>query len=230
MPPPVHSIQPFTDLSRIFDDGHSFKYDMPNYGVQDVTISITQIGDLILTSGRLLAWDLLMVPDSRYSFKRTLNPGRYPVVLSVANFLPVNDTRIACARLLINEHSPVRWEAALVDEPNPDSGGRYSYGVDSGTGSFMDVDVARILAPLVWEESRDGDRFEEFCGPVLVQMDEHSFGAHKTAGWANVKVSDDTSANVITFSSGWGDGGYASFWGYDEAGNVASLVTDFALF
>ena len=203
---------------------------MPDHGVQDVTISTHSIGDLILTSGRLLPWDLLMIPDERYCLKTALNPGHYPVVLAVARIRPVHDTRIACAQLRISEETPVRWQAALVNETNPDGSVRYSYGVDSGTGSFMDVEVARVLAPLVWEESGGGDRFEEFCDRVIADMDEHLFDARSAAGWANIKIDDDTAANVITFSAGWGDGGYASFWGYGESGNLASLVTDFALF
>ena len=223
-------MQPFTDLNRIFDEGYSFKYDMPNYGIQNVTISTHHIGDLILTSGKLLPWDLLVIPDDRYCLKRTLNPGRYPVLLSVANFVPVGETRVACAMLKIGEGTPVRWEAALVDEPNPDGGEEYSYGVDSGTGSFMDADVAHVLAPLVWKHSGDRDQFEEFCDRVLADMAKHSFGVHIAGDWADIKVNDDTGANVIVFSSGWGDGGYPSFWGYDESGNVIRLVTDFALF
>ncbi len=81
-------MQPFTDLNRIFEEGYSLKYDMPNYGIQNVTISTHHIGDLILTSGKLLPWGLLMIPDDRYCLKRTLNPGRYPVVLSVATLFP----------------------------------------------------------------------------------------------------------------------------------------------
>jgi len=228
--PPISDMQPFTDLNRIFDEGYSFKYNLPNYGVQDVTISTHQIGHLILTSGKLLPWDLLMIPDDRYCLKRTLNPGHYPVLLSVAKFAPVGDTRVACAMLRIGEGAPVRWEVALVNTPNPDGGERYSYGVDSGTGSFMDADVADTLAPLVWKKSGDTDEFVEFCDRVLAEMAKHSFGKHRAGDWANIPVNDQTGANVVVFSSGWGDGGYASFWGFDESGNVVRLVTDFALF
>ena len=48
--------------------------------------------------------------------------------------------------------------------------------------------------------------------------------------WANVQVSDRTQANIVAFSSGCGDGAYASYWGYDSTGNLVSLVTDFSLF
>lgn len=97
---------------------------------------------------------------------------------------------------------------------------RYSYGVDSGTGSFMDVDAAQILGPLVWEQSGERDKFEEFCDKAIVEMEKHSFGKHGTASWANMRVSDSIEANVVAFSSGWGDGGYASFWGRDASGKL----------
>jgi hypothetical protein len=223
-------MQPLTDLNRIFEDGYAFKYDMPNYGVQDVTISTHNIGDLTLTSGTLLPWDLLMIPDHRYCLDRTVAPGRYPIVLSVANFLPTPDPRVAAAMLKMSDAAPVRWEPALVKQRNPDGGDRFTYGVDSGTGSFMDTDVARTLAPLVWEEWEDTNRFEQFCSHALVEMYKNSLGAHSRTGWANIVVDEDTGANVVIFSSGWGDGAYASFWGFDARGNVANLVTDFALF
>src|SRR4029078_4230104 len=36
-------------------------------------------------------------------------------------------------------------------------------------------------------------------------------------------------ANIVMFTSGWGDGFYASWFGYDAQGRVAALVTDFAV-
>lgn len=118
-----------------------------------------------------------------------------------------------------------------MNDPDPDRKEElFSYGVDSGTGSFMDLDVARALARLDWEEPGGHDRFEEFCDKVLAEMGKNSFGKHGTAGWADVRVDERSGANVITFSSGWGDGGYASFWGYDAEGKLTALVTDFALF
>jgi hypothetical protein len=32
------------------------------------------------------------------------------------------------------------------------------------------------------------------------------------------------------FASGWGDGCYASYWGYDNENQVSCLLTDFNLF
>jgi len=221
-------MKPLSDLNAILQDGYSLQYDLPNYGIQDVNISTHQIGKLVLTSGKLLAWDLLMVPDDRYFFKKNLKPGRYPVILSVADFHPVGDSRIACAMLRFSEERIVRWEVAAINNPDPEETEELiSYGVDSGTGSFMDLDAAEILAP---EETFDEDEFWKYCDKVLAEMEKHKLGKYGRAGWAIMRASDSTEANIVTFSSGWGDGAYASFWGYDMSGGLTSLVTDFALF
>lgn len=222
-------MKPFSDLNAILQDGYSFQYNCPDSKIRNVTISIHQIGELILTSGKLLAWDLLMGPDERYYFKKSLKPGRYPIILSVADFQPAMGTRVACAMLRISEEPAVKWEVAAINDPGTEGEGEiYAYGVDSGTGCFMDLDAAQAFNELVWGQSNEEDKFEEYCGRVIAEMDNHTFGGG--ASWANIKVSEPTGANIITFSSGWGDGGYASFWGYDVLGNLTSLVTDFALF
>jgi hypothetical protein len=76
------------------------------------------------------------------------------------------------------------------------------------------------------------ERFErEFCDKVIEQMEGNQFGIYPgIASWADVQVDKKTSANVILFSSGWGDGGYASYWDYDASGELTCLVAGFALF
>ena len=227
-------MKPFSNLDAIIQDGSSFKCEMTlGYGmsrVQDVRISTHEVGKLNLTSGKVLAWDLLMGPDERYSFKKSLKPGSYPVVLSVAHFHPSGESRIACATLRISEAQVVDWESASINHPGDEHDGEVdSYGVDSGTGSFMDVDAARAFCDIVWGPS-ESDKFEEYCQYVIAELEKNSLGGRRTTNWANIRLGDDAAPNIIVFSSGWGDGGYASFWGYDAAGDVAVLATDFALF
>jgi len=227
-------MKPYSDLSAIIQNGFSFKCEMPDgrgmLGVQDVNISTHQIGELILTSGRLLAWDLLMGPDERYSFKQTLKPGNYPVIVSVADFHPVGETRTACATLRISSEQVTNWRIAYTNDPSNEQNGEIdNYGVDSGTGSFMDVDAARAFCDLVWWNPND-DKFEEYCDRVVGELEKNSFGDRGSSNWANITLNDVTEANIIVFSSGWGDGGYASYWGYSASGKLAALTTDFALF
>lgn len=48
--------------------------------------------------------------------------------------------------------------------------------------------------------------------------------------WANVRPDADREENIICFRSGFGDGSYPSFFGFDANGQVCQLVTDFGLF
>lgn len=45
---------------------------------------------------------------------------------------------------------------------------------------------------------------------------------------ANVRL-PDSEYNVAAFSSGWGDGGYPSYWGFDAEGQLCCLMTDFCI-
>lgn len=157
-------VEPFSDLGALLRDGSTIRYNRAGYGAQEVTITTHTIGELILTSGNLLAWDLFMIPDERYGLKKALEPGRYPVAVSVAEFRPVGDTRIACATLRVGDGPAVKWETAAANDPDPDRTEElFSYGVDSGTGSFMDVDVARALARLD-QEGPGGERHRLLFG------------------------------------------------------------------
>jgi hypothetical protein len=225
---------PVSNLNLLLTDGYSTQYDCSSQGLQNVTISTQNVGELFLTSGWIIACDPLMGPDSRYYFTKTVEPGSYPVILSLARFNASGDSRFSCAMLKMSEAPTARWELAAINGPGRSGSDSLtsSYGVDAGTGCFVDRDVAKMMESLVSLEVRypEKDNFELFCESAVAEMERNSFGPYPlTAGWADLRVGADAEANIICFSSGWGDGSYSSFWGYDASGNVTGLVTDFAL-
>ena len=151
-------MQPYTDFSTAFQEGYTFQYDMPYEGPQDVTISVHPLGELVLTSGKVTACDPLMDVEPHRYFVQTVEPGRYPVIVSVATFSPRQDKRLACTMLRISESSPVRWEHAVWHGAPPLKDNQMCYyGVDTGTGCFMDVDAAQAIQAISaktigWEE------------------------------------------------------------------------------
>ena len=48
-------------------------------------------------------------------------------------------------------------------------------------------------------------------------------------GWANLPIDPATGANLIAFTSGSGNGDYASYFGFDADGGLVCLVTDFLI-
>lgn len=187
------------------------------------------VGDLILTSGKVIAADAL-IRIAEVPFDLNLKPGHYPVTLSIANYISRKSERVAYAMLSVSEKTPIRWEKAtyLLNLPEyeysdpilPNEYEFYGYGVGSGTGSFMDREIEQILLDTDLEEDGWWYRLDEL-------LDRSS---RRTWSWANMCVNEKSGANIIAFSSGLGDGTYPSYFGYDEKNEVSKIITDFLLF
>jgi hypothetical protein len=90
----------------------------------------------------------------------------------------------------------------------------FGYGVDSGTGCFMDALAGRALTKKMNDDSN-------FFETMIAEMDKTY---RDTWSWLNMKFGE---GNLIAFSSGLGDGLYATYAGLDSQGEVAVVVTDF---
>ena len=203
------------DLSRLFEDGREIATE-----IGTATLRLRAAGELVVTSGRVVACDPLTEPEAA-PLARAVPPGRYAVILSVAHFED-GDQRVAAAMLRLGDAPAARWELALL--PGQDAGELgegevFGYGVDSGTGCFMDEEAARSLV-------RKMDEDDEYADDLIDEMEKTYVD---TWSWANVELGP-AGANLVAFSTGVGDGLYASYFGLDEAGRPVSLVTDFSLF
>lgn len=206
-----------TDFAVAFRDGATISDDEGLLA----TMRVQPLGDLIAPSGAIVACDPLTAIEPK-PFAQRIAPGRYPILLSVAR-LANGDERVACAQLRLSNAPVTRWEMARLERQEQITLGAdefFGYSVDAGVGCFMDAQAATALdARYERDESYD---------EALIDALE----AHRTDTWdyANIALDERSGLNVILFSSGWGDGVFASYWGYDASGAPACLVTDFSLF
>jgi len=210
-----------------------------------ITSDVVQAGDLVLPSGRIIACDpgWLWCKDVA-PFTRTVPPGRYPVLLSVVDYWT-----IACAMVKFCSESPVRWEMAL--RPSEDlvelRGNQFfAYGVDAGMGCFVDAQVvercsAEELQRLVerafeqkfqlqgWLAAQDLVTQLTYPSQQIVDPSGFNLTLDPDTDTFNLTLDPDTGRNAIAFSSGYGDGSYASYWGFTADDELACLVTDFGV-
>lgn len=208
---------PHTDFHNAFKDGSVFH--CPERG--RLAVRCFDIGELILPSGKIvtcdpgnIGWEYPsiepLVPSQR--------PGRYPVRVSVVTHEDWKhpNPRIACAMAVFTDERVTRWEMALTAEQSSRSlrkGQFFGYGVDVGVGCFVDAATLMAIGEI------DPERFyEDRILPAIVDTD-----------WSCVTLDPNTLGNIVMFSSGYGDGGYCSYWGRDKNGRVSCLATDFAL-
>ena len=93
---------PISNLNAILQDDYSLKYDWEAFGLQDVAISTHKIGELILTSGRIIVCDPLIVPDVRYHLKKASHypegsvPAMKDAIPAIAKSANSKDRTMSC--------------------------------------------------------------------------------------------------------------------------------------
>lgn len=180
-----------------------------------VTIRHLSMGELPLPTGRLVACDPFVDPSAP-PFARHVAPGRYPLSLGIARFARNNDERIAAAWLTLSEAPVVAWEPARLEGVAESAPHDQSwFGVDSGTAGLLSAEAGeRALAhePLADE-----------LAAAMARTYQH------TRSWALMAIAGARQPELAAFSSGWGDGGYGSWWGLDATGAPAMFLTDLAV-
>ncbi len=200
------------DDARVFSDFQKVRGYLQNDEIR--AFEYRRLGNLVITSGKIVACDPYYCVDTEPFAAQQIPTGQYPVIVSIAH-LENSDQRIAYAAILFGDTLPVSWRFAAPSGEDE----TYGYCVDSGTGCFMDVDAVNAFAPICEPYDVDTD-------PLLAQMSRQYTN---TWGWANLCMNQETGTNIIAFSSGWGDGGYSSYFGYDENEHIVCLLTDFGL-
>ena len=185
------------------------------------SIEVIHMGNVELTSGRIVAADPLAQPD-RPAFARMVSPGEYPVTLYQAR------GRIAAASMRFAEGKPDHWELAVLpgqDTATLKDGEIFGYPVDAGLGCYMDADTLDLMGEREAQvQAQKPDADVNYYDDVLAS----DLNANKGA-YALHRPVADKKGNVAVFRSGWGDGFYPVFWGLDKDGHPLVLLTDFSV-
>jgi hypothetical protein len=182
-----------------------------------VSFYAVNIGKIKISSGKIIACDPIVMHDAT-PFTQTFPTGQFPVQLAIAKI--DGDERVAFSRIYFSEKPVVKWEFALQPKQKPIPVGDstfYGYGVDGGIGLFIDEEANKAFDKL---RDKDESIWEKAFNKEMTKT--------RRTTWEYV-IYNFEKYNLASFTTGYGDGSYGTYIGFDDNGNPCRLLTDFSL-
>ena len=213
------------------------KIDLESYfnekkiGIMEV--DTLDIGEVNLPTGEILACDPLVEFGEAKTYIQKTPVGKFPVKIAVVLSEDYGD-RYACVKVEFKKNKPVVYELAVtgneegMDEAKEDE--YYGFGVDAGMGCVADKksqdEYVKYWKKLEEEEGADNpydDIFEELLEESFKKSPKYQ---RDCGDWANFII-PNSDLNIPVFASGWGDGYYPCYFGYDEKGELCGFYIHF---
>lgn len=213
------------------------KIDLESYFTEkkigEMEVDTLEIGEVNLPTGEILACDPLVELGEAETYLQKTPVGKFPVKICVVLSENYGD-RYACVKVEFNKNKPVVYELAVtgneeeMDEAKEDE--YYGFGVDAGMGCVVDKktqdEYVKYWKKLEEEEGTDNpydDIFEELLEESFKKSPKYQ---RDCGDWANFII-PDSDLNIPIFASGWGDGYYPCYFGYDEKGELCGFYIHF---
>ena len=196
-------------------------------------VDVLDIGAVHFPSGTIFACDPLVELEDTPPFIQTIPAGTYPVKICVVPSEKYGN-RYACVKVEVNREKPVRYELGMTGKEDLDEeldeDDYFGFGVDAGMGCVADIQTQAAFKTY-WakrlEEDPDIDPYNDlFCD--LLEENAKACPKYQLShgDWLNWTV-PDTDCNLPIFASGWGDGYYPVYFGYDAKGKVCAVYVRF---
>ena len=195
------------------------------------------IGAVSLPSGKVIVCDPLAGLSARNNpYFLTVPPGEYKTELAVVVPDESGDcARYAAARVRFSEAEAVCYVEALTGSEDlsgvNEQGDGFGFSVDAGVACICDAQThdAFLVFEKEWakEAGEDANLFDDYFDDLLTESYQKNPQYQREGGdWLNWQI-PGTEFHVPIFQSGFGDGLYPVWFGYDMDGNICSLVVQF---
>ncbi|MDR2236558.1 MAG: DUF4241 domain-containing protein [Chryseobacterium sp.] len=192
--------------------------------VENPLLESFEVGKIYLSSGKLVACDPLITNDM-LPFSTEFPKGNFSVLLHKER----ESNCVAYAEIVFSSEAVTDWKMAVTSGQNIKDLAEeevFGYPVESGMGCFMDADTQNSLNEL--EKRLYHSKGADFMGIYEEFFHEYFFDENGAIDqYAFLKPSEEHPGTIFAFETGYGEGFYASYIGYDKTGKPVKIITEF---
>lgn len=196
-------------------------------------LAVMDIGPCDLPSGKLLVRDPLVYLSDRNErpYFLTAPAGTYRTEICVVKSDGEDCDRYAAVRLRFSDKRAIHFYEALVGNENLDTleedGDYFGFCVDAGLGCICDETLHQLFCDWMEQWSKEhpgGNTYDDYFAALFDEnYRSHPEYQRKGGDWLNWQL-PGTEYHIPIFQSGFGDGVYPVYWGFDEHGAICQLV------
>ncbi len=188
-----------------------------------------EIGNVSLPSGKVVVRDPLVALNANQSpYFVQVPKGNFPVTISVVKSEDWGD-RYAVVKVEFTREKPVIYREALMgieelEDVTEDD--YFGFGVDAGLGCITDAEVLPFVDIFIDEINVENVYDDYFAGLFAKSYKDNPKNQREAGDWINWKV-PNTEYQIPMFASGFGDGTYPVYFGYDANEEICGLYIQF---
>ena len=201
--------------------------------IQGKEIFILDMGEIEFPTGDILVRDpLVWLNRDEKAYLTSVPRGKYRIETLVVK-LEEDHYRYALSRVRFTENVPkIYYEALKGDENLDDVDGDsiFGFNVDAGLATIVDVATRNAYCDFKdkwYAENPDKNIYDDFFTEVFANNAEENPNYQREGGdWINFKL-PNSELSIPMIQSGFGDGRYPVYFGYDENGKLCDLVVEY---
>lgn len=201
--------------------------------IGNADVDALDIGTVHFPTGTILACDPLIELEEALPYIQTVPAGTYPVTICVVPNENYGD-RYACVKVSISNKKPIRYEMGMVGNEDLDEEIKedefFGFFVDAGMGCIADIKTQEVFKKY-WTQRESEEEGIDPYNDLFCDLLEENFKTNPKyqrdgGDWLNWTL-PGTDYNILIFASGWGDGVYPCYFGYDAEDKVCSVYIHF---
>ncbi|MCL2116308.1 MAG: DUF4241 domain-containing protein [Methanobrevibacter sp.] len=197
-------------------------------------LAVFSIGEITITSEKITVTDPLVYMDRNTNYYLQKVPtGKFPIYICAAMMGDYGDRYVA-VKLEFSDKIASRYEEALIgneDLDNFEEGDYFGFFVDAGLGTIVDENTINAYCDFEEEWDKNNPNAASIYDDYFSEIFENSYKKYpeyqrEDGDWINWTI-PNTEFQVPMFQSGFGDGLYPVYFGYDENNEVVNLIIHF---